>query len=283
MRTLRLSLVGTVILVLLGGFGAVGTTAQDEPAATPADDGVTVETLTQVTMAASEVPESVDSILLVHLRLPAESSSTMMHNNTAFQLSVPLEGELQMPVTGRTEVIRADGAVEALDTGVALRARPGDTVIGYDLSLPKTLANPAATPIDLLGSLFAHGGWGVNDVFLVETGSTLEFPSGDWLTPYDLGEAGLTGRPLLVTIRRVTLEPGAKIEVEDRYAAVRLVEDGAVTRTPMEDGVPTASSTRHISTIPYVEPEPGSVIELSNQGDETAMFYELAIGPASSE
>jgi len=282
MHTLRLSLVGTVMLVLLGGLGGLAT-AQDEPAASPAADGVTVETLTRVTIPASELPESVDSILLVHLRLPAESSSAMMHNNTAFQLSVPLEGELQMPVTGRTEIIRASGDVEALDTGVALRAEPGDTVIGYDLSLPKVLANPAATPIDLLGSLFAHGGWGVNDIPLVETGSALEFPGGDWLTPYDFGEAGLTGRPLLVTIRRVTLEPGAKIEVEDRYAAVRLIEGGTVTSTPMEDGVPTADSIRHGSTIPYVEPEPGSVIELSNQGSETAMFYELAIEPASSE
>lgn len=256
--------------------------AQEEPAATPAGDGVTVDTLTQVTIDAAEVPESVDSILLVHLRLPAESSSAMMHNNTAFQISLPLEGELQMPVTGRTEIIHADGDVEALDSGDVLRAEPGDTVIGYDLSLPKVLANPAATPIELLGSLFAHAGWGVNDIPLVETGSALEFPNGDWLTPYDFGEAGLTGQPLLVTVRRVTLEPGAKIEVEDRYAAVRLIEGGVVTWTAMANGAPTASPIRLSSTIPYVRPEPGSVIELSNQDDETAMFYELVIAPASS-
>lgn len=281
MRALRLSLSGAVILVLLGGLDGL-VAAEDDSATTPVVDGVVVETLTQITIDPSDLPESVDSILLVHLRLPAESSSAMMHNNTAFQLSVPLEGELQMPVTGRTEIIRANGDIEALDTGVALRARPGDTVIGYDLSLPKVLANPAATPIELLGSLFAQGGWGVNDISLVETGSALEFPNGDWLTPYDFGEAGLAGQPLLVTIRRVTLEPGARIEVEDRYAAVRLVEGGPVTWTPMEDGTATASPVRQYATIPYVEPEPGSVIELSNQGSETTMFYELAIEPAGS-
>jgi len=285
MRTLRLSLVGTVILVLLGGLGGLVTGQESQaPDATPiAGDGVTVDTLTQVTIAASDLPESVDSILLVHLRLPGESTSIWMHENTAAQISYVLEGELQAPVTGRTEIIHANGDLEALDTGVALGAEPGDTVIGYDLTLPKVYANSAATPVDWLGSVFAHGGWGVNDIPLVETGSALEFPGGDWLTPYDFGEAGLTGRPLLVTIRRVTLEPGAKIEVEDRYAAVRLIEGGVVTRTPMENGAPTASPIRMSSTIPYVRPEPGSVIELSNQGSESAMFYELAVEPASSE
>ena len=117
----------------------------------------------------------------------------------------------------------------------------------------------------------------------METGSGLEFPNGDWLTPYDFGEAGLTSRPLLVTIRQVMLEPGARIEVEDRYAAVRLIGGGVVTWTVMADGAPTASPIGLSSTIPYVRPERGSVIELSNQGDETIMFYELAVEPASSE
>jgi hypothetical protein len=40
MRTLRLSLIGTVILVLLGGLGVVAA-AQDEPAATPVIGNIT--------------------------------------------------------------------------------------------------------------------------------------------------------------------------------------------------------------------------------------------------
>lgn len=118
---------------------------------------------------------------------------------------------------------------------------------------------------------------------LVETGSTLESVNADWLTPYDFGEAGLTGHPLLVTIRRVTFEPGAKVEMDNRYAAIRLVEGGAVTLTVIEDGVPTASPMRMSSTIPYIKPKPGFVLELSNQGNETTMSYELSIAPASSK
>jgi hypothetical protein len=51
----------------------------------------------------------------------------------------------------------------------------------------------------------------------------------------------------------------------------------------VEDGVPAASSLTHYLAIPYVTPEPGSVIELSNEGSESTTFYELAIEPAGSE
>ena len=88
MRTLRLSLAGTVILAVLGGLGGV-VVAQEESAAPAAGEGVTFETLTQVTIDPSDLPESVDSILLVHLLVPAGSSSTYMHNNTALQISLP--------------------------------------------------------------------------------------------------------------------------------------------------------------------------------------------------
>ena len=47
--------------------------------------------------------------------------------------------------------------------------------------------------------------------------------------------------------------------------------------------MPTASPMRMSSTIPYVKPKPGVVLELSNQGNETTMFYELSIAPASSK
>jgi hypothetical protein len=41
----------------------------------------------------------------------------------------------------------------------------------------------------------------------------------------------------------------------------------------MEDGVPTSNGLPMYSTIPYVKPEQRSVIELSDQGSESTMFY----------
>ena len=102
MRGLRLSLVGTVILVLLGGLGGLVTgqasQAPDARLSRAMGDG---HTLTQVTIAASDLPESVDSILLVHLRLPGESTSIGC-TRTRQPDSYVFEGELQ----GRD---RADG------------------------------------------------------------------------------------------------------------------------------------------------------------------------------
>ena len=162
MRTLRLSLTGTAIAVLLGGLGAVGTTAQDQsspgPTATPPPVGEVCEPV--------ELPYDPEDIRLSGVWSGSNGTVAYVSQVGSKIYLLHMPGRAGAPerlgrdwTTVATGTLADDGTI-TLDYGVVPRGewwvddfgtmtgrvagRPGEA-IGFSLHYPATPARPELT------------------------------------------------------------------------------------------------------------------------------------------
>jgi hypothetical protein len=227
MRTLRLSLVGAVILVLLGGLGVV-------VAGTGASEDVVVEVLSdRGVMPGEAIPEDAVRIALTRTSiepgLSGEKGSDQPHAWAS--LEYVQHGSLTFTDDDRMRIWRAGGATEDVPAGTTVSVETGDLVLFYEGGAGRSFTNLGPEPF-------------VTITVAVGDDRTPAEPQGpppgvDWrlldlnvLPPESVDLLFTT--PVAVTFERVTLAPGAELMfgVDDiPMLTFVYVEAGRVHRT----------------------------------------------------
>ena len=223
-RWLPALVAAALLLVTLGiaGYAILdrnGSTGRGGPAiyapATPSPEAEsTEETLMEIQIPANMLPTGRDiSAGLVGLAIPVGTSSTWTPicctgPLVEYVVSGTYTVRAQEPIT----VVRADGTVEAIGADTAVTLGPGDGLLSHNENVVEA-SNSGTTPVDLLQ-------W----VMIDDTAKFNEHKPSGWvrtggpniqrsLTPSD--------SPMVITLRRVTAENGAKIAAPDGGSSVQ--------------------------------------------------------------
>jgi hypothetical protein len=276
-------LLAAVALLVLASTAAAG---QDATPATAPPAGVSTETLLAVTFPADTVPTGEATVDF--FRLDYEPGTTLEFPSTAPSRSVLAElvvdGMLGARSEGAMRVVRADGATEEVPPGTEATLGPGDAAIYLDNSAPQVLRNAGEGPLVTINvgifSTVEPATPVPPNVFAGTTGLGLGY-----LDPAGWERAGLTGMPLAVTLRRVTLEPGASLPPSaETVPTLRAVETGELAWEVLRpEGTPTASRAvifRPDQSVSWTPLRRGRVLVLRNEGDGPVTYLELTIAAA---
>ena len=237
MRTLRLSLVGAVILALLGGLGGT-VIAQTE--GEDASEGVAQETLFELLIPSEALPEDFLRLIVEQWTLAAGSDSSdglaNSASNKAFRgrAIVVDSGELLIEPVVDALVWRSDGTeAETVLAGEAVTVAAGDAIFlpaipdaEVDAEAMLRLANPGSEDATALSFHTRQA-----------SGTFTGYPPGLTLGDWDMGFAPQSMEPfddvdVLFRLTRITGGPGAPIPLPDAPAiALYYVEEGDLELT----------------------------------------------------
>lgn len=288
MRTLRLTLAGSVILALIGGANCI-TLAQAAEAPEAAS-----EMLFELSVPRWALPDDIAALEVADWTLEAGTDVTgEQHTSQAYETMrnraiVVTSGTFLIAPTTDALLWPAPGAApEVTPAGEAVTLRPGEAIflpaVPADEIDPERylrVANPG--PENAEGFTFhAHQG--------SARGSLGSLPPGMQWRTWRGETIGLRNAPewtaadeVLFQMARYRGHPGSRVETPAGGATrVYFVESGAVERTISGPGGEVASVWRagRQDMLPAVE---GVVQALTVAGDEAASFLELAAIPRTS-
>ena len=286
MRTLRLSLVGTVILLLLSGL-SVAAVAQTEGSATT--DALTSEVLFEVTIPAEAVPERLTKMNTLILTVdPGVEASIGSANEAMRGRALYLdEGELIIEPMADALVWRGDevlgGSPETVTAATPTELAAGDLIFlpaiadaALDPAAAVRVQNPGTVPAVTLGfhTHAAGGGFlGWPDGF---TGAgTAEYANPDAMELVMDGEATFR-------LSRMIAESGTAVPVsEDAVFSMVEVLDGEVEHTVTGAGGDNVM-TWQAGRGGVVSSTPETTIDLAAVGDTPAVVMEVAVIPPAA-
>lgn len=250
------------------------------PDAKPAA-GVGVEILASVVIPAAYVPAGEATLGFVHLVLDPGTTFTApdVRPVQALQVDVVLAGQFAVQAASGLRVVRRDGTTEDVPPDAEAVLGPGDALVVLDGGQPQTLRTVGDAPVERLSTAIATT---AQPATPPPQGPPPAGFSGEplgFLAPPDWAQAGLPPGPLRVEFRRVTLAPGAALPpAAEPWPVLRGVTAGTLTREVGGLAVRIGAG----ENVPWM---PGSedAITLRNEGDEPAVYWELAIEPAGSE
>jgi hypothetical protein len=258
----------------LANLSAIGT-----PAAVSSG-----EFLGTVTLPAEAIPSGALSSLVWHMIAQPGGSETRAADETqpGVEANLVLEGTYTVQVDGPVRVIHADGTTEDLAPGTEVMVGPGEAWIDLDLRASATFRNAGSTPAVFVGVGF----WAQT---ATSDRSTTDPPSsvdgmGTSLSPGDWAQAG----PLIVTLQRVTLPPGARVPPSDEpLPLLRFVEQGQLTREIVQVGTPLVPAAplvfRADNWVSWAQLGENQQARVVNDGEEPLVFLELTITPAAAD
>jgi hypothetical protein len=195
---------------------------------------------------------------------------------------VVLEGTYTVQVDGPVRIIRADGTTEDLAPGTEVLVGPGEAWIDLDLTAAATFRNAGSTPAVFVGVGFWAQAGTMNRGTTDPPGSVDGMATS--LSPDDWAQAG----PLTVTLRRVTLPPGASEPPSaEPLPILRFVEQGQLTREIVQVGTPSASAAplvfRAGNWVSWGELGANKQARVVNDEEEPLIFLELTITSAAAD
>ena len=210
MRTLRLSIAGTVVLMLLGGLSGV-VLAQDEAGESHPATEATVEVLSDVGVIPLEaIPEDADHV--TYARISAEpgvsgqvgSAQPQEWANLEYTQSGTISSTWDIPV----RVWQLDGSVVDYPAGTPQKAHAGEVALFHNGGAAVVFEN---TGPDEAVSFFVGVG-NSRDQETPQVGPPgTEWRILDFVFPYPtLAEAWFSA-PIAVSYERITWEPGAQL------------------------------------------------------------------------
>jgi hypothetical protein len=258
----------------LASLSAIGTP-------TPTSPG---EILGTVTLPAAAIPSGALSSLVWHIVAQPGGSETRVADDMqpGVEAYFVLEGAYTVQVDGPVRVIHADGTTEDLAPGTEVMVGPGEAWIDLDLTAAATFRNAGSTPVVFVGvGFWAQTGTmnrGTTDPPASVDGMATSLSPGDW------AQAG----PLTVTLRRVTLAPGAHLPPSaEPLPILRFVEQGQLTREIVQVGTPTASAAplvfRADNWVAWAELGANKQVRVVNDEEEPLVFLELTITSAAAD
>jgi len=281
MRTLRLSVVGAMILTMLGGF-AVGVMAESE-----VDEGVTVEVLSDVGVIPLEaIPVDADHVSYARISSdPGVSGEVGSGQPQAWaNLEYVDEGASSATVAERSRIWRADGSVEDIPAGVASSVSAGDTVLCYDGAAAMAFENGP----DEYVSFFVGAG---NS--RAQAQPQVSPPGSEWrlldyiFPPLKTAEAWFSA-PIAASYERITWEPGAQLVLgsgEVPMLSFIWLESGELKyrEVPADEASDASLNYRLVSggTWTGQPPADGNVHVLRNEGDVPAVAMGVTLSHAS--
>jgi len=281
MRTLRLSLVGAAILMMLGGVAA-GVMAESE-----VDEGVTVEVLSDVGVVPLDAfPEDADHVAYARLSVQPGLSGEVGSGQPQEYSSLEYvdEGASIATSAERSRIWRADGTIEDIPAGVASSAGAGDTLLSYDGAAAMAFENGP----DEYVSFFVGAGNSRN-----KAEPQVDHPGAEWrLLDYIFPEpptvAEWFSAPIAVTYERITWEPGAQLVLgPDEVPMVSFIwlESGELKyrEVPADEASQAALNFMLLSggTWTGQPPADGNVHVLRNEGDEPTVAMGVTLSHAS--
>lgn len=277
MRTLWLSLVGTVMLVLLGGLGSA-VVGQD-------DEGVSSETLFEITIPADALPEALEKVNIETLTVAAGVDVSIGVENESLRgkaLYVD-SGELVLEPMVDALLWPQDAALGSAPViapaAEEVRLLPGDLVflpaIPFDELREDAvirIANPGSEPARMIG-FHTHERGGQFPGFPAGIGFTYHSAS-----PPDALELVSSGEAVF-RLDRVVAEPGASVSLPvEALLTFYRIEAGEVERVMRGQGG-EMSTVLIEGTSGYAEANPNLEYELTVVGQGPARLLELAVLP----
>jgi hypothetical protein len=258
----------------LASLSAIGTPPPTSP-------GVL---LGAVTLPAAAIPSGALSSLVWHIIAQPGGSETRAADDAqpGVEANFVLEGTYTVQVDGPLRIIHVDGTTEDLAPGVEVTVGPGEAWIDLDVAAAATFRNSGSTPAVFVGVGF----WaqaGTTDRSVTDPPASVDGMATS-LSPDDWAQAG----PLTVTLRRVTLAPGAHVPPSaEPLPILRFVEQGQLTREIVQVGTPPASAAplvfRADNWVPWVELGANQQARVVNDEEEPLVFLELTITSAAAD
>jgi hypothetical protein len=250
-------------------------------AATPTTD-VAGTALFEISFPREDLPAPPYGVGSGSSRVPAGTSSTLGFDGRVIVLNYIRNGIMVVPVSGRTQVVRADGSVEFPREGEDITLGPEDALIEYDFASPKTYANPNEEDCDLLFAEFYEPPY-VSHKTVDFDGSRVQFRTFGFLDASDWETGDLSGHPVHLTIGEIRIDPGETVELETVSAVTRHVETGEVVYMVTRSGENVIPETRSIADMPYYDQQPGDIFAVRNDGDTVAIVFEFVLAPDLSD
>jgi hypothetical protein len=208
---------------------------------------------------------------------------------TGIGFELLLEGSYTVSSGSPLRVVRVSGATEEIPAGTTVTLAPGDSVLHLDVGATQSWRNPGQTEAVLIGA-----GFYTSNTAIRQRGGTLvgvggiageywaEMEGNIWIA------SGIPDGPVLATIRRLTLSPGAALPaMPEVYPTLRWIESGEVGWTAVGAGIATRPPDKPTSRffggqrLPWTPSAPGVQIVLSNPSDtDPAVIWEVILTPA---
>jgi hypothetical protein len=282
----RLSAAGAVMLVCLA-LGGAAALAQEASSSATSSAGLTIEPLFDVTLGAEALPQELSGVLVFRKVYPADQEisygADFIPPNT-FARYVE-SGSLGLKPHGEMTVIRDASTapmVERMAAESETTVEPGDLFILSDVPYDEHGK-------DALGTMWHEG---TEDAQVVgfairESSRCCSMSHSGMRSPWYATLAGdrveaMIGQPIIVTMRRLYLEPGTILPQAGQDPTMWLVEEGGVTVS----GLPSEPDGKEISmevstgssfsdrTIPGTDS-----LTVTNTGSEPATLLETVVEP----
>lgn len=289
MRTLRAVLVGTTVVVLLGGLGSGGIAQTEQTDAGPAS----TETLFELTVPSEALPDDIMSFKVGDLTVVAgadasdgDDSASQANESMRARGLLVKRGELIVEPTSDTLVWRvAGGRPEVATDGEAVTLTAGEAIFLPAIPQAETdtekylrIANPGSEEALVL-SFHAHsgdqhfGGY-PQGVSRASVHTTAGYPRG----------ISFEGVDVLFRLMRLTGEPGAAVPLPSGPAlAIFIVESGILKETTIDSDGEATDRTWGVGighVMPIVEGRERSLVVA---GDDAASALELVAIPLPAE
>ncbi len=254
--------------------------------------GVAIVDLLTATLPVAALPADPADVVVLRLTgQPGASWAKHAQPETGIRIpyaEVQLAGVWTYRLDTPVSIARASGEQAEIPAGTVFSTQPGDVTIRTETGAMGEMRNDGTEAAVSLRVYIRTSVPMVDPSYTIwdsEIAPGLQIDLIDLMTSARWQQTGLGGGPVTVTIKQITLEPGAVLApAADRFPATRFVLAGELTARMLKPGADAPDRpyvVRERRELPWTEFKPGATQILSNDGNQPVVYLETTFAPGA--